>query len=132
MVSKYAAQYRYKKTSLKYKASQKVYMKKYSKKHYKKNKEKYRRTAALTRLRKFGLDPEGYNRLFEKQNGCCGCCGRHQSQFKRGLAVDHDHTTNLIRGLLCFDCNTGLGKLGDNLDGLNKAVHYLETCYEDK
>jgi hypothetical protein len=44
--------------------------------------------------------------------------------------VDHCHETGKIRGLLCHSCNTGIGKLGDNLEGLQKAVSYLERFYD--
>jgi hypothetical protein len=39
--------------------------------------------------------------------------------------LDHDHSDDSFRGWLCEPCNTGLGKLGDNLDGVIKAVNYL-------
>jgi hypothetical protein len=39
--------------------------------------------------------------------------------------LDHDHTNDSFRGWLCEPCNTGLGKLGDNLDGIIKAANYL-------
>jgi hypothetical protein len=42
--------------------------------------------------------------------------------------VDHDHETGAIRGLLCKHCNSSLGKLGDNLEGLMRAVDYLKNA----
>ena len=44
----------------------------------------------------------------------CEICGRSFSKTKKNL--DHCHETGLYRGALCLDCNTSLGKLGDNLD----------------
>lgn len=54
----------------------------------------------------------------------CECCGRKPG--KKGLALDHDHETGAFRGWLCMLCNTGIGKLGDNLLGLLQAVRYLQ------
>ncbi|KKK86524.1 hypothetical protein LCGC14_2762410, partial [marine sediment metagenome] len=44
---------------------------------------------------------ECWNKFFEKQLGCCAICGRHQSELKQRLALDHDHETGEYRGLLC-------------------------------
>ena len=60
---------------------------------------------------KYGLTPEEYNRMFENQSGCCAICKKHQSEFKRRLAVDHDHGTGQVRGLLCGACNVLLGSM---------------------
>ncbi|GAG68680.1 unnamed protein product [marine sediment metagenome] len=54
---------------------------------------------------RYGLKIIGYNKLFNTQNGCCAVCGRHQSELKRRLDVDHNHQTDKIRGLLCNYCN---------------------------
>jgi len=74
----------------------------------------------------YGLTKEQYNEMFVSQQGCCAICGRHQSSFKRRLHVDHCHTTNKIRGLLCASCNSALGKLQDSTDVLRSAISYLE------
>lgn len=42
------------------------------------------------------------------------------------LAIDHDHVSGTFRGFLCSQCNWGLGALGDNVEGLRKALAYLE------
>lgn len=44
-------------------------------------------------------------KLSVQQGGKCGICGKHESHFTRKLAVDHNHKTNQVRGLLCFRCN---------------------------
>jgi hypothetical protein len=53
----------------------------------------------------------------------CECCGGNTA---RGLHLDHTHGTELFRGWLCSNCNTGIGKLGDNVEGLKRAITYLE------
>jgi hypothetical protein len=53
----------------------------------------------------YGLKVAEYNRLFSIQNGRCAICGKHQSELKRRLDVDHDHKTDEVRGLLCNCCN---------------------------
>ena len=68
---------------------------------------------------------EEYDKIFDSQCGKCAICGKHQSQSHRNFDVDHDHTTNKIRGLLCNNCNQGLGKFQDNADYLKNAINYL-------
>lgn len=57
----------------------------------------------------------------------CEACGRPPSSNK-GLALDHDHVTGKFRGWLCDLCNRGIGQLGDNLEGVKKALEYLERA----
>lgn len=64
--------------------------------------------------------------LREKQDYRCVLCGAHEDDLVRALHVDHDHATNRVRGLLCFACNTGIGKLNDDPALLRKAADYLE------
>jgi len=75
-------------------------------------------------LERYGLTPEDYDRLLRDQNGVCVICGR-PPQRKR-LHVDHDHETGVVRGLLCYRCNTGIGLFGDSVDRLLGAAHYLQ------
>lgn len=60
-------------------------------------------------LKRYNLTFEDYDQIFTEQNGCCAICGKHQSEFKTRLAVDHSHKTGQVRGLLCTNCNTKLG-----------------------
>jgi hypothetical protein len=55
-----------------------------------------------------------YKKLFEQQNSCCKICKTHQDQLNKKLCVDHCHTTNDVRGLLCSKCNAGLGQFNDD------------------
>ncbi len=60
------------------------------------------------RDKKYGLKPGEYQDLNLKQNGLCGIC-KLAPKANRKLHVDHDHTTGLVRGLLCPRCNVVLG-----------------------
>jgi len=69
--------------------------------------------------------------MHKKQNGLCLICGNAETSRNpktgepRSLAVDHDHETGKIRGLLCTFCNTALGKFHDDVEILKKAIDYL-------
>lgn len=82
-------------------------------------------------LKKFGLTIEQYDEMLQSQNNVCLICQKpevveHHSTGKAGmLVVDHDHETNIVRGLLCTKCNKGIGLLGDNPDNLIRAANYL-------
>ena len=77
--------------------------------------------------RKYGITLEQYNDLFRKQNESCSICKTHQSDLPRILSVDHCHDTGAVRGLLCDNCNRGLGLLGDNLESIKVIVSYLSS-----
>lgn len=68
-----------------------------------------------------------FDELLLQQDHACAICKSIYPQGRGGFHVDHDHKTGQVRGLLCHNCNTGLGKLGDNLDGLERAVQYLQN-----
>ena len=73
----------------------------------------------------FGLTFQEYEDLLEAQNGLCAIC-KEKCLSGRRLAVDHDHVTGKVRGLLCLNCNTLLGKAHDDIDLLKRAVEYLQ------
>jgi hypothetical protein len=88
----------------------------------------------------YGISVEQYNALFEKQGGLCAICGRPETRAHRdgrpyNLAVDHDHGCcpgprlcgACVRGLLCRDCNTAVGLLGESPDRVAAALAYLRT-----
>lgn len=83
--------------------------------------------------KKYGITLEFYYKLLEEQNYVCAICGNpetaldHRTGLPRSLAVDHCHTTGVIRGLLCTTCNRGLGKFKDNIKYLESAVNYLNS-----
>lgn len=73
----------------------------------------------------FNITLEDYNKMFQEQDGKCAICNKHQTEFDKSLAVDHCHETGKVRGLLCRECNTGLGKFKDSTNLLEKAKNYL-------
>ena len=75
----------------------------------------------------YGISLYDYNLLFLKQEGKCAICSTHQKDLKSNLGVDHNHKTNKVRGLLCFNCNMGIGYLKDNIKTLSKAISYLKS-----
>lgn len=77
---------------------------------------------------KYGITLDDYNKLFEEQQGCCAICGIHNSELKCPLGVDHNHITEKIRGLLCRECNSAIGKLKSDYgtDLLKVAINYIE------
>ncbi len=75
--------------------------------------------------KKFGIGAEEYDKMLLSQNGVCKICKKTNSD--RGLAVDHDHKTGKVRGLLCTKCNTGLGQFEDSAEMLELAAQYLRA-----
>ena len=71
-------------------------------------------------LQKYGLTVEDYTQMYNDQDWVCALC------FDRPtVVVDHCHTTGKVRGLLCRQCNTGIGHLSDSVEMLKKAINYL-------
>lgn len=80
------------------------------------------------RKRKFGISAEQYNKMLSDQCGLCEICKRKDF---RNLAVDHNHVTGKIRGLLCTRCNIGMGFFEEDVERLLQAQIYLRK-YEDR
>ena len=76
--------------------------------------------------RDFGKDLQWYQKKFEEQGGKCAICRRPAEEFKKRLAVDHDHVTDECRGLLCGRCNTSLERLEYVPNFIENALAYLE------
>lgn len=85
----------------------------------------------INRLARFGLTPDQYLEMLEAQGGVCAICSRPERVVDprngriKALAVDHNHETGDIRGLLCQNCNKGIGNLGDSVETLLSAAAYL-------
>jgi len=75
-------------------------------------------------LRKFNLAAKDYQKLVEDQSACCAICKK--PEIGQALAIDHDHLTGKIRGLLCACCNIGMGNFEDSPFLLSSAKGYLE------
>ena len=73
----------------------------------------------------FGVDSTWYDDTLESQGGCCAICGTSDNGGK-SFAVDHDHSTGEVRGLLCDSCNRAIGMLGDSTEVLQNAIDYLK------
>ena len=97
--------------------------------------KKYRTRLSMEQknlIYRFGITPKIYEDMFEKQNGVCAICKKPETKKQRykgvyritRLAVDHDHQTNKIRGLLCYKCNTIIGILENT--GLENVTSYLD------
>jgi hypothetical protein len=71
--------------------------------------------------RRYNLEVEDYLTMVNNQQGACAICRQHAER----LHVDHCHDTGQIRGLLCQNCNTALGKFHDNIEHLANAISYL-------
>jgi len=72
----------------------------------------------------YGMEPEEYIALHEKQGGKCAIC-QNEPTTQRGLHLDHCHETGAIRGLLCHNCNVALGCLNDDPALMMRAIKYL-------
>lgn len=92
------------------------------------NREKLNRSAAVANLRRYGLAPADYDRLFDEQGGVCAIC--RQPPGARSLSVDHCHGTDTVRGLLCSRCNPMLGYANDDPATLLAAINYLKANSE--
>jgi hypothetical protein len=78
------------------------------------------------KLKKYGITAEQYEEERIKQNYSCLLCGAHENtQRHNKLHIDHCHTTGKYRGLLCSNCNLGLGKFSDNVEVLERAAKYV-------
>jgi len=119
---------------------QKAAAKRYADKHPDRRHAAYKswyeknRTAYLAKRRegklidKYDMTNEDYDIMSAKQNGGCAICGGPPTsgRWKR-FAVDHDHATGKVRGLLCECCNRAIGLLKDDPKTLRVAADYLEA-----
>ena len=98
-----------------------------------KRRDKQRRYAIL---RKYGITIEELAVMLEKQHNRCAICTRHWTECKRAnsryddtflqyLFIDHDHTTGIVRALLCNNCNSGIAHFLENEEWLRNAIAYL-------
>lgn len=131
------------KQRLKREANPEKYAQKYKDSH-KKEVEKWGLDAICEKNKatKFGLTIEEFRRLFEEQQNLCAICNQPETRIFTGrganagqmkvskLCVDHCHETGKVRGLLCHDCNTAIGKMKDDVQRLQLAIDYLKKHNE--
>ena len=90
------------------------------------NPDKQRLIGRKKRLSLYGLTISDYEKMLESQNGVCACC-HAPCDSKNSLAVDHDHKTGAVRGLLCVRCNRAIGLVKENTQTLLNLVDYLQN-----
>jgi DNA-directed RNA polymerase subunit RPC12/RpoP len=83
-------------------------------------------TYAYRLIRVYGLTPAQYEEILTGQGGGCAICGKTKEEEGRNLAVDHDHVTGEIRGVLCNYCNHRVVGRHRDPELLRKVANYLE------
>lgn len=104
------------------------------KKRYYNHPERFAAASRKYLLRKWGLTSEQFEQMLQNQGGGCAICGATENSpgsKGKSLAVDHDHTTGKVRGLLCDKCNRALGWLGEDHQRFIRAAEYLQKHKED-
>jgi hypothetical protein len=96
--------------------------------------EKMRRYYKRTSVQKFGITIEQFDAMVEAQGNLCAICGKPETRTFKGqlntLSIDHNHTTGVVRGLLCSNCNFMVGFAKDSPARLRDAITYLEAYGE--
>jgi hypothetical protein len=86
-----------------------------------------KREQALKRM--YGITQQDYDKMLLEQNNQCAICGttepkgRHTSNY---FVVDHCHNSGKVRKLLCHNCNTALGLVGDNISTIEEMIKYVK------
>jgi hypothetical protein len=94
------------------------------------NREKLSYANHVHKLKRvYGMSVDLYEEMLRVQGGGCAICGDKDPRRKHSkwFAVDHDHTTNKVRALLCHNCNRGIGCLREDPVRLRQAASYLES-----
>ena len=87
----------------------------------------YEKDKDIKLKRAYGIGYAEYLKMLEAQNGCCAICGTNDTGNRKAFHVDHCHDTGKVRGLLCGNCNSGIGNLRDDIGLLQRAIAYLES-----
>lgn len=101
-------------------------IKAYRQKYKPRAKELSRILNRAKRLKEHGISEEDFNSKLNQQEGKCAICDKPQDESIKFLSIDHDHKTNKNRGLLCSNCNRGIGLLQDDINILERAIKYLK------
>ena len=103
-----------------------VYCSEYAHAYYMKNRERLLKMERARKLRsRYGMTEDDYKQMIVDQNNLCSICAVDFSKVDK-IHIDHCHTTNKVRGLLCVNCNSGIGIFRDDIEVLEKAIKYLE------
>ena len=86
--------------------------------------ERKRKMRDLHYRSKYGISADDVDAMLEAQGGGCAICGERPERLA-SLHVDHCHDSGRIRGLLCLNCNQGIGKLGEDPERLRRAADYF-------
>jgi len=92
-------------------------------------KERFKKYAWRSMIKKrYAMTEQRYNVLLDAQRGGCAICGALTAadKFQRRLHIDHCHETKTVRGLLCGNCNNGIGRFKEDANLLRIAAAYLE------
>ena len=97
---------------------------KYNLKYYstERGKKALKRARERARFKKYGITQEQWDKLFLSQGNGCAICKTTKSRYWH---TDHCHSKNYVRGILCDNCNLGLGQFKDNSIKLSEASEYL-------
>lgn len=76
---------------------------------------------------KFGLSIQDYDAIVAHQGGACAICKRPPKDGGNRLSVDHEHSSGMIRGALCWLCNKALGFIKDRPERLNAMIEYINN-----
>lgn len=90
--------------------------------------EAYANSKHRSRMKRYQITDADFNAMWEAQDGCCAICKvklQPRGRSKHSAAIDHNHKTREVRGVLCRGCNHGIGSLGDSPSILIAAAKYL-------
>lgn len=80
----------------------------------------------------YGITLERYREMLSEQSGKCAICSKeHREGHRKGLVVDHNHTTGKVRGLLCYGCNAAIGHLREDERLFKTALAYLNRTLSE-
>lgn len=97
----------------------------YMRAYCRKNKVRINEEQKRLRIKRlYGITLEQFAERLKTQGGGFAICERKAKKYR--LSIDHDHITGQIRGILCAPCNRAIGTLGDSVEGLQKAINYLQ------
>lgn len=105
---------------------------KQQKEYYQKHREKRLKQTKIRHIEKtYNITYTEFINLLEKQNNKCAICNKEETAKERNrkirmLSVDHCHKTGKVRGLLCRQCNIGIGNFFDSIELLEKTIKYLK------